>query len=76
MYYFKTQVNKNYFDKTAKQLYEDYKYGFDLNIETRSKTIKYILPFLSGTLTQFIASILKEKKLLMHSEIYYSLCYQ
>lgn len=64
MYYFKTQVNKNYFDKTAKQLYEDYKYGFDLNIETRSKTIKYILPFLSGTLTQFIASILKEKKVI------------
>lgn len=64
MYYFKTQINKNYFDKTAKQLYEDYKYGFDLNIETRSKTIKYILPFLSGTLTQFIASILKEKKVI------------
>lgn len=71
MYYFKTQINENYFDKTAKQLYEDYKYGFDLNNESRFKAIRYIgkyisyiLTFFGGIFTQYIASILKEKKVI------------
>lgn len=64
MYYFKTKIKKNYFDKTAQQLYEDYKYGFELNIESRSKISRYILTFLGGTFSTFIAGILLKEKVI------------
>lgn len=64
MYYFKTKINKNYFDKTAQQLYEDYKYGFELNIEIRSKTLSYIFTFIGGIFTQFIVGLFGDDKVI------------
>lgn len=64
MYYFKTKIKKNYFDKTAQQLYEDYKYGFELNIEIRSKTLSYIFTFIGGIFTQFIVGLFGDDKVI------------
>lgn len=71
MYYFKTKIKKNYFDKTAQQLYEDYKYGFELNIKIRSKTLSYIFKFISyiitfigGIFTPFIAGLFGDDKVI------------
>lgn len=64
MYYFKTKIKKNYFDKIAQQLYEDYKYGFELNIEIRSKTLSYIFTFIGGIFTQFIVGLFGDDKVI------------
>lgn len=64
MYYFKTKIKKNYFDKTAQQLYEEYKYGFELNIEIRSKTLSYIFTFIGGIFTQFIVGLFGDDKVI------------
>ena len=71
MYYFKTKIKKNYFDKTAQQFYEDYKYGFELNIKIRSKTLSYIFKFISyiitfigGIFTPFIAGLFGDDKVI------------
>ncbi len=59
MRYFKSKVGSSYFNSNAKKLFDDYAY--DLNIQTRIDTGKYILPFIISTFSSGLSVFLKEK---------------
>lgn len=54
MSYFKSKVGRSYFDNTAENLFDVYKFGYDLNMQTRSKALKYIVTTAVGTFTTLI----------------------
>ena len=61
MNYFKGKVESSYFNSTAEKLFDDYKFGYDLNAQNRSDVGKIISPFVFGVLTTWISLFLKEK---------------
>lgn len=61
MRYFKSKVGSSYFNSNAKKLFDDYKFAYDLNIQTRIDTGKYILPFIISTFSSGLSVFLKEK---------------
>ena len=60
MSYFKSKVGSSYFNSTAEKLFDDYKFAYDLNIQTRTDTGKYILPFIISTFSSGLSVFLKE----------------
>lgn len=60
MDYFKSKVGSSYFNSTAEKLFDDYKFGYDLNIQTRTDTGKNILPYTISTLSGGLSVFLKE----------------
>ncbi len=60
MFYFKSKVGRNYFNQTAENLFDVYKFGYDLNIQTRSKALKYIVTTAVGTFTTLIPVYFRE----------------
>lgn len=60
MQYFKSKVGRSYFNTNAETLFDDYRFGYDLNIQTRTDTGKYIFPFTIGTLSTWLSVFLKE----------------
>lgn len=61
MDYFKSKVGSSYFNSTAEKLFDDYKFGYDLNIQTRTDTGKYIIPLTISTFSGGLSVFLKEK---------------
>lgn len=61
MFYFKSKVGRNYFNNTTETLYEEYKYGYDLNIKNRLDTFKYVFTFVGGIITTLGHEWLREK---------------
>lgn len=61
MNYFKGKVKSSYFNSTAEKLFDNYKFGYDLNAQNRSDVGKIISPFVFGVLTTWISLFLKEK---------------
>lgn len=61
MSYFKSKVGSSYFNSTAEKLFDDYKFGYDLNIQTRIDTGKNILSFIISTFSSGLSVFLKEK---------------
>lgn len=64
MNYFKGKVGSIYFNSTAEKLFDDYKFGYDLNAQNRSDVGKIISQFVFGVLTMWISLFLKEKKII------------
>lgn len=64
MNYFKGKVGSSYFNSTAEKLFDDYKFGYDLNAQNRSDVGKIISQFVFGVLTMWISLFLKEKKII------------
>lgn len=60
MFYFKSKVGRNYFNQTAENLFDVYKFGYDLNMQTRSKALKYIVTTAVGTFTTLIPVYFRE----------------
>lgn len=61
MRYFKSKVGSSYFNSTAEKLFDDYKFGYDLNIQNRIDTGKNIIPFIISTFSSGLSVFLKEK---------------
>ena len=64
MNYFKGKVGSSYFNTNAEKLFDDYKFGYDLNAQNRSDVSKIISQFVFGVLTMWISLFLKEKKII------------
>lgn len=64
MNYFKGKVGSSYFNTNAEKLFDDYKFGYDLNAQNRSDVGKIISQFVFGVLTMWISLFLKEKKII------------
>lgn len=64
MNYFKSKVGSRYFNSTAEKLFEDYKFGYDLNLENRLDTFKFLCAFIGGLLTIVIPTWIKNNELM------------
>lgn len=65
MNYFKSRVvESGYFNSTAEKLFEDYKFGYDLNLKNRLDTFKFLFAFIGGLLTIVIPTWIKSNELM------------
>ena len=64
MNYFKSKVGSRYFNSTAEKLFEDYKFGYDLNLKNRLDTFKFLCAFIGGLLTIVIPTWIKNNELM------------
>lgn len=71
MYYFKSNVGRSYFNTTAKKLFDEYKFGYDLNFQNRLDTFKYLSTFVGGLLTMVIPTWINNNKLFSGDFIFF-----